>query len=73
MFTLENWYGLPSILYGGGALFVLLIVLPFVDRSPERSWRRRPVAMTLAGLVLLTVIALTILMAFTTPQTHLGM
>ncbi len=73
MFTLENWWGLPSILYGGGALFLLLTILPFVDRNPARAWRQRPVAMALAALVLLVVIALTILMAFTTPQTHLGM
>ncbi|WP_207084815.1 cytochrome b N-terminal domain-containing protein [Nocardioides sp. S5] len=38
MFTLENWWGLPWIAYGGGALFLLLIALPFVDRNPHRSW-----------------------------------
>ena len=73
MFTLENWVGLSGILYGGGALFLLLILLPFVDRNPHRSWRHRPVAIGLGALVLLTLIALTILMAATTPKTHLGM
>ena len=73
MFTLENWFGLSFILYGGGILFVLLIALPLVDRNPHRYWRHRPVAMTLALLVLLTLATLTILMAFTAPQTHLGM
>jgi len=73
MFTLENWFGLSWILYGGGALFFLLIILPFVDRNPNRLWRRRPVAMALGLLVLLTVAVLTVLMLFTTPQTHLGM
>ncbi len=34
MFTLENWIGLSGILYGGGTLFLLLIVLPFADRNP---------------------------------------
>ena len=73
MFTLEDWVGLPGILYGGGALFLLLILLPFVDRGPERSWRRRPVAMALGLLVLAAIVALTLLMLTTTPETHLGM
>jgi quinol-cytochrome oxidoreductase complex cytochrome b subunit len=73
MFTLENWIGLPGILYGGGALFLLLGILPFVDRNPNRYWKRRPVAMTLGLLVLLAVVALTILMWTTQAKTHLGM
>ena len=73
MFTLENWFGLSFILYGGGVLFLLLIALPFVDRNPHRYWRHRPVAMGLGMVVLVALAALTILMAFTAPQTHLGM
>ena len=73
MFTLENWLGLSGIVWGGGALFLLLGILPFVDRNPNRHWRRRPVAMILAALVLLVLIALTILMMFTKAKTHLGM
>ncbi len=73
MFTLENWLGLSGILYGGGALFLLLGILPFIDRGPQRLWRRRPVAMALGLLVLVTLTVLTILMAFTTAKTHLGM
>jgi len=73
MFTLENWVGLPGILYGGAALFLLLTILPFVDRNPNRHWRKRPIAMALGALILVIIAALTILMAFTTPKTHLGM
>ncbi|HET7399393.1 MAG TPA: cytochrome b N-terminal domain-containing protein [Intrasporangium sp.] len=71
MFTLENWVGLSGILYGGGVLFLLLIILPFVDRNRNRHWRRRPVAMALGLLVLLTIATLTVLMLFTTAETHL--
>ena len=73
MFTLENWFGLSGILYGGGALFLLLAILPFVDRNPNRLWTRRPVAMALGLLTLLLILVLTILMGFTETTTHLEM
>ena len=73
MFTLENWLGLPGILYGELVFFALLIILPFVDRNPNRYWRRRPIVITIAIIVLLIMTALTILMAFTPVKQHLGM
>jgi ubiquinol-cytochrome c reductase cytochrome b subunit len=72
MFTLENWIGLSGILWGAGILFALLIAVPFIDRRPERRWRKRPVAITLGALVLLVIVVLTILEAVTTPAEHLG-
>jgi quinol-cytochrome oxidoreductase complex cytochrome b subunit len=73
MFTLENWVGLAGILYGELAFFALLVILPFVDRNPNRYWRRRPVAMTVALCLALVLIALTVVMAFTPAKQHLGM
>ncbi|HEY3033172.1 MAG TPA: cytochrome b N-terminal domain-containing protein [Streptosporangiaceae bacterium] len=73
MFTLEDWFGLPAILWGAGVLFGLLVLLPFIDRRPARSWRARPVAMILGAAVLIAFIVLTVLMVFTTPAAHLGM
>jgi len=72
MFTLENWIGLPGILYGGLAFFALLVILPFVDRNPNRFWRRRPVVMAIALVVVLAMFALTALMAATPVEQHLG-
>ena len=72
LFTLENKIGLKGILYGTGVLFGLLFALPFVDRNPKRWWRKRPVAITIAGLVVVALIALTIMEALTTPASHLG-
>ena len=66
MFTLENWLGLSGILYGAGVLFLLLVLVPFVDRNARRHWRSRPVAMSLAAAVLIVMIVLSIL-AITTP------
>ncbi len=72
MFTLENWLGLSGILWGAGVLFALLVAVPFIDRNPNRLWRRRPVAISLGALVLLAMIVLTILMAVTPAGEHLG-
>jgi ubiquinol-cytochrome c reductase cytochrome b subunit len=40
------------------AAFALLALLPFVDRSPLRGWRNRPVATTIVGFMVLAVLAL---------------
>lgn len=70
-FTLENWFGIAAIAWGMIAFFVLLALVPFLDRGPERRWRRRPVAMIIAAVVVVVLIVLTILMAVTPAQVHL--
>jgi ubiquinol-cytochrome c reductase cytochrome b subunit len=71
MYTLENWFGLPAILWGMGILFALLVLLPFVDRSPRRSGRDRPVVLTLTALVVVALVVLTALVTVTSPEAHL--
>lgn len=73
VFTLENWIGLPGILYGELTFFALLVILPFVDRNPNRYWRRRPVAMTIAIAMVLAMIVSTLLMTVTSATQHLSM
>ncbi len=34
------------------ALLTLILLAPFLDKNPSRLWRRRPLALTLAGVVL---------------------
>lgn len=72
MFTLENWAGLPAILYGELVFFGLLIALPFIDRNPERHWKRRPIFTTIVAVMLVALVALTVLRAVTPLQQHLG-
>ena len=72
LYSLENFFGLPSIVYGEAIFFGLLVIVPFVDRNPERFWRRRPVAMTLLTLLVVVIVVLTILLKFLTAQNHLG-
>lgn len=71
MFTLENWVGLAGIVWGGAALFALLVALPFIDRNPRRFWRQRPVAMSIGALVLIAIVVLTVLEAIAQPGQHL--
>lgn len=68
---LESRWGAQAILFAAGSVFVLLGALPFIDRNPNRWWRRRPVAMAALVIVLGAVIALTILTALTPPAAHL--
>ena len=61
---------LPSILLGPGVLaglagilipavgMVLLMILPFLDRKPERHPRKRKLAMAITGLILAIFVAL---------------
>jgi ubiquinol-cytochrome c reductase cytochrome b subunit len=71
MFTLENWLGLSGILWGGAGLFLILVLVPFVDRNARRHWRTRPVAISLATLVVVAIIVLTILAVTTPAAKHL--
>jgi ubiquinol-cytochrome c reductase cytochrome b subunit len=41
------------------AIFLILILLPFIDRNPNRGWRYRPIATTIVLLVVLALIGLT--------------
>lgn len=71
MFTLENWFGLSAIFWSGGALFALLVALPFLDRGPARHWRQRRLVLALGALVVATVVVLSLLTLLTSAETHL--
>jgi quinol-cytochrome oxidoreductase complex cytochrome b subunit len=71
MFTLENWFGLPAILWGAGLFFVLLVLLPFLDRDPARHRRPRRTTLVIGVLVLTALVVLTAIMAVTPTETHL--
>ncbi len=72
LYTLENQWGVSAILWGSAALFAVLVAVPFMDRSPTRSWRRRPVAISLLVVAIAIIVALTLATVFTTPAAHLG-
>lgn len=39
---------------------LLLLLLPFIDRNRQKSWRQRPIATVLAVVVLAAIIGLTV-------------
>lgn len=71
LFTLENWFGLPAIVWGSVILFAVLVAVPFVDRNPDRHWQRRPIALGLAALILVLLTVLTLLVTVSSPAEHL--
>jgi mono/diheme cytochrome c family protein len=59
-----EWVGATII----PAIAVLaMFLLPFLDRSPRRHWKQRKVALTIMGLVVVGMVALTIRAVATTP------
>ncbi|HYV01748.1 MAG TPA: cytochrome b N-terminal domain-containing protein, partial [Actinomycetota bacterium] len=73
IYPVEDWVGVSGILWATIALFLALFLVPFVDRGPALSPRRRMPVMILAGLVVLTVIAFIIYAAVQPVASHIGM
>ena len=72
IYPVENWVGISGILWATIAIFVALLIVPFVDRSEERSPRRRlSIVIPAAGLVLL-IIALIVFAAIQPVASHIG-
>ncbi len=71
-YPFENWFGLPALLWVPAILFGALALLPFVDRSPYRSARRRRVLMAIGFVIVVALVALVAYAAVTVPQSHIG-
>lgn len=70
LYPIENVLGVSGILYGGIVFFVLLALVPLIDRSPWLAPSQRR-GMLIAGIVVLLILAALIVYAqFTVPVTH---
>jgi len=69
-FPFEQWFGIPSVGVAIAAVFGLLAAVPFLDRSDKRHWRDRKVAMSVAGLLLLTLFLITVYVWVNNPKGH---
>jgi ubiquinol-cytochrome c reductase cytochrome b subunit len=59
-FPFEQWFGVASVGIVMGAVFLLLFLVPFLDRSPKRGWRERRVAMAVLALIAVGMLAISI-------------
>ena len=71
-FPLEEWFGVSAILWAVLVLCALLVAVPFLDRGPERHWRRRPFMTAGMLLVVATMVVLTMLALFGSGAEHVG-
>ena len=71
LYAFEDRFGVRAILYGTVAFSALLLLVPFVDRSPWRSLRRRPVAAILGAVVLIALVGLSLIVFFAPVAKHL--
>lgn len=71
LYPIENWVGVSGILWATLAILAALLVVPFVDRGPERHPRRRLAVVVPAALVVLAVIALIVYAALTPVTAHI--
>ncbi len=72
LYAFENWFGVTGILYAAVVTLVLLALFPFIDRSPFRRLRRRPLIAAIGTLLLIAVTVLSIIVALQPAAQHLG-
>jgi len=75
VYPVEDWVGVSGILWATLAIFVALLLVPLVDRSPDRhplSRRRLPVTIA-ATVVVLFIVALIVYAAVQPVVSHIEM
>ena len=72
LYPFEDWLGVRGIVYAAAGFFGLLALLPFLDRGPFRSLRRRPFTAAFGTILVVAVVALSILTAVQPTVQHLG-
>ncbi len=71
LYAFENWVGTAGLLWPPLVLFLLLALVPFLDRSPYLAPRKRPVTVTLGVVLLLFLVGLSVYVALTPPVSHI--
>lgn len=72
LFAVENWVGVPGLLWVSVATFAGLALVPLLDRSPHVLSERRRTALVLGAVFLLFLIGLAVLAWLTPGAEHLG-
>jgi len=69
-FPFERWFGITSVGIAIAALFGLIFLVPFLDRSPRRRWQERKVSMSIAGAVFVLLVGISIFVWINNPHGH---
>ena len=72
-YPFEDWFGLPALLWAPGFLIGALALVPFLDRSPYRSPRRRRFFIVAGVAVVVALAALVAYALATPPKSHVAM
>ena len=73
VYPIEDWVGVAGILWATLAIFLMLFLVPFVDRSAELHPRKRLPMMIGAGIVVALIIGLIVYAAVQPVASHIGM
>jgi len=60
IFGMEDLFGIQALLWGPGLVFLLLAIMPFIDRSPYLSPRKRLWVMAYGAAILIALILLSV-------------
>lgn len=55
-YGMEDVFGFPAVIAGPSILFLLLALIPFIDRNPYLSWQRRKPMMVFGAVILLALV-----------------
>ena len=72
LFAFENWVGVPGLFWASVGLFILLLLIPFVDRSPEAPPAARRARLASGFILLLALVGLGLLAWLTPGAVHVG-
>lgn len=71
LYPVENWVGVSGILWSTLVIFAALLIVPFVDRGPERDPMKRLRVVIPAAIVVLAVLGLIVYALVTPVATHI--
>jgi ubiquinol-cytochrome c reductase cytochrome b subunit len=73
LYAFEDWFGVRSLAWVPALVTVALLLVPFIDRYPSSSLRRRWVRIAAAALVIIAALGLGIYAGLTPVVDHLAM
>jgi ubiquinol-cytochrome c reductase cytochrome b subunit len=73
LFAIENWVGIAGLLWVSIGVFLLLALVPLLDRSPQRRSGQRHAALVVGTAIGIVTIYLALLAWFTEGAKHIGM